>query len=223
MAPFQQEAIMPTTLTYLFDPLCGWCHGASGVLPTLLNTPELTLNLQPTGLFSETGARAMDDSLADYAWKNDQRIARLTGQTFSERYRQRVLADRTRIFDSGPATVALTAVHLSMPEREFEALRAIQHARYVDGDDITRMETLASLLSTLGLDAAAAMLASPQEFLLRANRERTRHGQALMRQFGARGVPTLLLSQEGRGMRLLDASALFSNPDALARELAAVA
>lgn len=85
------------------------------------------------------------------------------------------------------------------------------------------METLASLLSTLGLDDAAAMLASPQEFLLRANRERTRHGQALMRQFGARGVPTLLLSQEGRGMRLLDASALFSSPDALARELAAVA
>ncbi|GHC15556.1 DsbA family protein [Kushneria pakistanensis] len=214
---------MPTTLTYLFDPLCGWCYGASGVLPTLLTTTGLTLSLQPTGLFSEAGARAMDASFADYAWQNDQRIARLTKQTFSERYRQQVLEDRSQIFDSGPATVALTAVHLTAPEREFDALKAIQHARYVDGDDITRMETLAPLLRTLGLDEAAVMLASPQERLLRANRERTRHGQALMSQVGARGVPTLLLSQEGRDMRLLDASALFSNPDALARELAEVA
>ncbi|MFC0337152.1 DsbA family protein [Kushneria avicenniae] len=214
---------MPTTLTYLFDPLCGWCYGASGVLPMLLNATELTLTLQPTGLFSETGARAMDDALADHAWQNDQRIARLTGQVFSERYRQQVLKDRTQAFDSGPVTVALTAVHLTTPEREFEVLKAIQHARYVKGDDITRMETLAHLLETLGLDEAAAMLASPQEFLLRANRERTRHGQALMNQVGARGVPTLLLAQEGRGIRLLDTSALFSSPDALARELAAVA
>ena len=51
---------------------------------------------------------------------------RLTGQPFSEAYRRDVLGDRTRLFDSGPATLALTAVALTAPDREFEALKAIQ-------------------------------------------------------------------------------------------------
>jgi putative protein-disulfide isomerase len=99
-----------THITDLFDPLCGWCYGASAALENLAARPDFTIALAPTGLFSGAGGRPMDDGFAAYAWANDQRISRLTGQPFGEDYRRNVLGDRTRLFDSGPATLALTAV-----------------------------------------------------------------------------------------------------------------
>ncbi|CAN7227575.1 hypothetical protein [Rhizobium sp. LjRoot254] len=57
----------------------------------------------------------MDDNFAAYTWANDQRIAKLTGQTFTEDYRNKVLADRTARLNSGAATLALTAVAETAP------------------------------------------------------------------------------------------------------------
>ena len=117
---------MSTTISYLFDPLCGWCYGATAALSSMDTDPSITVELLPTGLFSGEGARPMDDDFATYAWSNDQRIARLTGQSFTERYRELVLGDYQQWFDSGPATVALTAVSLTDPTRELQALKVIQ-------------------------------------------------------------------------------------------------
>ncbi|QLF94703.1 DsbA family protein [Pseudomonas sp. ABC1] len=209
---------MNKTLSYLFDPLCGWCYGAGGPLPEILASTRLELRLLPTGLFSGAGARPMDEQFAAYAWGNDQRIERLTGQAFSERYRDKVLADRSQLFDSGPATVALTAVHLSAAEREFDALKAIQHARYVDGLDITSLQILAHILEGLGLNDAAQRLVVPDAALRQATQERIAQGRDLLARLGASGVPTFLLEENGQ-TRLLHGSAIFSNPQAFASEL----
>src|SRR3954447_5086798 len=115
----------PIQITYLFDPLCGWCYGASTLIEQLVARPDFAVELAPTGLFAGEGARPMDDGFAAYAWTNDQRISRLSGQPFSEAYRRDVLGDRTRLFDSGPATLALTAVALTAPDREFAALKGL--------------------------------------------------------------------------------------------------
>ena len=72
---------MRTTVTYLFDPLCGWCYGASPVIQQLGQQPNIPLALSATGLFAG-GGRTMDAAFADYAWSNDQRIAKPTGQRF---------------------------------------------------------------------------------------------------------------------------------------------
>jgi len=212
---------MDKTLHYLFDPLCGWCYGAGPTVSGSLEVPGVRLELLPTGLFSGEGARPMDDAFAAYAWSNDQRIERLTGQRFSERYRDRILGDRQQLFDSGPATVALTAVSLTAPARELEVLKAIQHARYVDGSDVTSLTALADLLEALGLKEAAARVAHPDADLLGANRARTGRAQALMREFGARGVPTLIV-ESGAKRSVLDHAAAYSNPQALISQLEAV-
>lgn len=211
---------MNKTLRYLFDPLCGWCYGAAPAVSGLLEFPGISLELLPTGLFSGEGARPMDDAFAAYAWSNDQRIERLTGQRFSERYRDRILGDRQQLFDSGPATVALTAASLTEPARELEALRAIQHARYVDGGDVTSLTALADLLEALGLKEAAARVAQPDADLLGTNRARVDRAQALMREFGTRGVPTLIV-ESGAKRWVLDHAAAYSNPQALLRQLEA--
>ncbi len=211
---------MSKTLLYVFDPLCGWCYGASATLATVARNPAIQLRLMPSGLFAGGGARPMDDDFASYAWSNDQRIERLTGQAFSERYRTGVLADRQQRFDSGPATLALTAVALTAPQREADALKAIQLARYVDGLDITRVDTIATVLRALGLDAAAARFTAPDAELRQANSARIDRAQALMQAFGARGVPTFILEEDGR-RELMHTSSVYSDPEAFVNQLAA--
>lgn len=210
---------MDKILHYIFDPLCGWCYGAGATVQALNATPGLQLRLLPSGQFSGEGARPMDADFAAYAWSNDQRIERLTGQRFTERYRSEVLGRQPQMFDSGPATVALTAVALTTPERELEALKAIQRARYVDGRDITEGATLVTVLRVLGLNEAAERLTHPTDDLLAANRARVAQAQTLMRQFDARGVPTFVLETQDQ-RRLLHSSAVFSNPQAFVEQLA---
>ena len=211
---------MGKTVHYVFDPLCGWCYGAGRAVTALANTSDIELRLLPSGLFSGEGARPMDDAFAAYAWSNDQRIERLTGQRFTERYRSGVLANREQIFDSGAATVALTAVSLTAPEQEPAALKAIQQARYVEGQDITRMDTLAAILRTQGLDATARRLTAPDAELLAANRARVDASQDLLHSFGARGVPAFILEKDGH-RQLRHSSTAFSNPQAFVEQLAA--
>ncbi|EON90553.1 DSBA oxidoreductase [Marinobacter lipolyticus SM19] len=211
---------MNTTLRYLFDPLCGWCYGAAPALSSLLEVPGATIELLPTGLFAGEGARPMDDDFAAYAWNNDQRIARLTGQSFTERYREEVLGDRRQFFDSGPATVALTAVSLTAPARELDVLKAIQCARFVDGKNITDLKLLASLLASLGLEEAAAVVEHPDTELLEANRIRIQRAGTLMWELGARGVP-VFVADTGKEHRMLQSSAIYSDPRALVDQLRA--
>ena len=210
---------MRKTLYYVFDPLCGWCYGASGTVSAAA-AADIDLRLLPSGLFSGAGARRMDEAFAAYAWANDQRIERLTGQTFSELYRTRVLADRQQTFDSGLATLALTAVALTAPDRELDVLAAIQQARYVDGQDITRRQTLIDLLAEKGLVEASARLHEPDAALITANDARVAEAQALLRAVGARGVPTFILERDGR-RQALQTSAVHSDPQAFLAQFAA--
>lgn len=209
-----------THVAYLFDPLCGWCYGASPAIGRLIARPDITINLMPTGLFAGAGARTMDAAFADYAWSNDQRIARLTGQPFSEAYRHKVLADRSRPFDSGPATLAIIAVAITAPERAFEALKAIQHARYVEGRDITDVTVLARVLRTLDMPEIADRLETPDEALMAAYRSRVETARGAMRRLGAEGVPALIVGA-GDSRRLVRANALFGSIDMLVAELTA--
>lgn len=211
---------MTRTLYYLFDPLCGWCYGAGPALTALSQSAAVQLKLLPTGLFQDEGARPMDDAFAAYAWSNDQRIERLTGQHFSQRYREQVLGDRAHMFDSGPATLALTAVWLTAPEREVEALKAIQHARYVEGHDVTQLAVLRRVLDSLDLVEAAQRLQAPDDALRAAARSRIDEAQTMMTRFGARGVPSFVLDA-GDHQELLHASALYPDPRAFLDQLAA--
>ncbi|GLR82426.1 DsbA family protein (plasmid) [Azospirillum oryzae] len=209
------------TVTYLFDPLCGWCYGASLAVASLSDVGDLVLEMVPTGLFSGAGARPLDESFAAHAWANDQRIHALTGQIFSERYRTGVLADRSQRLDSGSATLALTSVALTAPDREFAALAAIQSARYVDGRDITAAAVLADVLAGLGLDAAASLFTEGTEELTVADAARVERGRQLMATYRANGVPTLLFD-DGSHRRRLDSEILFSKPGRLAALLRAL-
>lgn len=208
-------------VTYLFDPLCGWCYGASASLAQLLEIEGVDVEMRPTGLFAGEGARRMDRHFAEFAWQNDQRIARLTNQPFSDAYRTQVLGAEGAMFDSAPATLAIVAVGMeSTAEQEFAALKALQAARYEQGRNTGDLLTVVAVLKEAGFHEAASRLEARDEALFDQYRARISKAQADMAQFGVRGVPALVIG-EGPDRRLVRADALFGNLDLLKAQLAA--
>lgn len=200
------------SLLYLYDPLCGWCYAATPAIARLRKA-GVPVTLRPTGLFSDPG-RVMTADFAAYAWRNDQRIATLTGQSFSEAYRRKVLQAPGTAFDSSAATLALTAVAMDEPGREADALQALQEARYIAGRDITDIDTVSAILAEAGFAPSAAASRPQAATLLAANAARVAAGAATMRDLGAKGVPTLVLV-DGSTNRLLDSGLLYGPADAL--------
>jgi putative protein-disulfide isomerase len=204
-------------LTYLFDPLCGWCYGAGPTLEKLADLDDIALELLPSGLFAGRGAGRMDAQFAEYAWSNDQRIAKLTGQRFSEDYRTRILGGGGA-FDSTAASLGLTAVHLTDPGREIVALKELQLARYVHGLDIVSATGVGEILRSQGLAGAAERMLAPDTLLIEAHDRRIQTAQTMMRRHGLSGVPALLAG-DGPDQIPLPGNALYGPLDRLLTQL----
>lgn len=122
-------------------------------------------------------------------------------------------------FDSAATTLALTAVSLSEPQRELEALKALQEARYVLGLDTCDVSVVEKLLRDLDLAVAADCLVAGDAELLAANAARIQKARGLMQTFGAQGVPALVVT-DGRGSRMLSGNALYGNFEHLLSQVA---
>ncbi len=206
------------TVTYLFDPLCGWCYGASPGIERLRRQPGVSVTLAPTGLFSGESARPMTPDFAAYAWANDQRIAALSGQTFTPDYCRNVLEAPQGRFDSGPATAALMAVRLTEPAREYDALALLQTARYVQGQDNASLQGVKAILTAGGFDAARRALEEQPDQIADLLALTLSSSRRLMRQIRAQGVPALAVTGTG-APRPLDAGLLFQDFDALMEQI----
>ncbi len=203
--------MMTTHFLYLFDPLCGWCYGAATGIATLAGHPDVTVETLPTGLFAGDGVRALGSEMRDHILASDRRIAASTGAVFGDPYRDRIVRGASLTLDSGPATLALTAVAQTAPDRELDALRLIQRTRYVDGRDIADVFVLIDLLVEAGLDAAAVTLANPAPGLREANGQRLARARSVMQRFGISGVPALLRI-DATVLTPVDATNLYQNP-----------
>jgi putative protein-disulfide isomerase len=191
-------------LQYFFDPFCGWCYAAAPALEALAATYPDALRLMPSGLFADDAAMKMA-AMADHAWRNDLRIGEITGQVFSIAYRDHVLRKPDGIFDSGPATRALTA--LGEMDRKFEPafLHAVQIARYVEGRDTALAKEVATVARDVAAKAGIALdihaFADRLEgdlSLREATLARISEARAAMAVLPQGGVPQLLATKQGR-------------------------
>ncbi len=181
-------------IVYLFDPFCGWCYAAAPVIARLRQAVgrDVVYGL-PVGLFVGDGQTLMTEEFRDYAWSNDQRIAELTGQPFSQTYYDDVLSNFTVPFDSGPATKAILLAESARKGGGLDLLARMQQARFVEGRNLFDPDVLLALAEELGFDrsAFAARFASDEGA---AELEKTLDRSTLMmRRLGLRGVPALAL------------------------------
>jgi putative protein-disulfide isomerase len=124
------------------------------------------------------------------------------------------------MFDSAPATLGIIAVGLTQLDKEREALKALQIARYVDGLNTSEIVVVADVLDQAGFSDSAARVRAPDEALLEIYRNRIGKSRQLMAAFRMDGVPALLVS-DGDKRRVVRGDALFGGFDRLAAELQA--
>jgi len=106
------------------------------------------------------------------------------------------------------------AAGIGQPTREWDALKALQHARYADGRDNGDPVVVAQILREAGFADAAQQLVAPDAPLLATFQQRVADARADMARFGVRGLPALVVG-DGADRRLVPGQALFGPVDAL--------
>lgn len=205
---------------YIHDPLCGWCYASAPALKAIAAKWPQQLTMLTCGLFSDDNAQPLTREWAQYAWKNDQRIAALTGQVFSEDYKKKVLLGDAVQFDSTIMSRALTAAAAIEPDLEAQLLHQLQIARYVEGKNTAD----AAVVATIIKDAFPALV-SINETMLTQDRDlisRTEHSirqaQTRMAKLGVQGVPQLVAYVDDRA-HIIESSTLYAGEAPLMQEL----
>jgi len=181
------------TVHYFYDPMCGWCYGATALVEALAKRSDIRLIMHPGGMIKR---REMSRKFRTMAHEHDANIAQLTGQKFSAAYRARLQRDEPIILDS-----FVTATMVELAEQEsgqgVDMLKAIQHAHYVDGLDVSSPDTLARLAQSLNIGKAIVERRDTYDI-----QSTVTNSHRLMNQVEVRGFPTFMVERNNAFHRL---------------------
>ena len=205
-------------LIYVGDPMCSWCYGFAAPLDELLADPQgaapLQLALVMGGLrpfTTETIAPERADELAGH-WHH---VAQASGQPFAQ-------APNTAlhlpgfVYDTEPASRATVTVRSLAPKLVWRYFKAVQHAFYAEGRNVTEPGVLADIAEALGIARADFAKAFASQEMRDATLADFRQSQA----WGIRGFPTLV-AEHGDHLHLVGSG--FMPIDALRAALSGAA
>ncbi|GHA19869.1 DsbA family protein [Arenicella chitinivorans] len=181
---------------YFFDPMCGWCYGATPLVGILAEMPEFEITYHPGGMISK---QEIDRSFRQHILQADGQIAAMTKAHFGDAYKARLASSEKFVLDSYLPTQALL-VGIEMGIKPHIMLKAIQTAHYQNGKALGKPEVLQALAVSLGLDEAIwkeKMAAA--EF---ATKNWIQSSHNVMGQLQVSGYPTLIVERDGQFIRL---------------------
>jgi putative protein-disulfide isomerase len=173
---------------------------------------DLTITLLHGGLFTGLNAHPMPE-IRSIALEHDQRIHQLTGQPFSPAYQKKIVMNDEVMHDSYPTALAHHIVKSLAPNYMLDFLQAAQHARFVEGVDLTNWSVYVPIVKPFGI--------SPQQFfngfyhepqIRQAVEEEFEYARTLMDNVNAQGFPTLILNHDGK-MTPISHGSLLKSPE----------
>jgi putative protein-disulfide isomerase len=177
-------------LIYVGDAMCSWCYGFAKPLDALLADPQdaapLQLALVMGGLrpfTTEPITAARADELAGH-W---HRVAEASGQPFTPAPHT-AMHQPGFIYDTEPASRATVTVRSLWPQHVWRYFKAVQHAFYAEGRNVTEPGVLADIAEQLGLPRAEFGRAFASQEMRDATLQDFQQSQA----WGVRGFPTLV-------------------------------
>lgn len=185
---------------YVADPMCSWCYGFGQTLDALLKNPGAAAPMQMAVLLGGLRPYTTDPmapGTADEIRGHWERVAALTGLPFSHEPGS-ALRQPGFVYDTEPASRAVVAVRLHWPQHVWKMFRALQHAFYAEGRDVTRPEVLADVAGSIGIPRENFATAFASE----ATREATRADFEQAQAWGIRGFPALI-AEHGDALHLL--------------------
>ena len=177
-------------LIYVGDAMCSWCYGFAKPLDELLADPQDTAPLQLALVMgglrpftTEPIAPERADELAGH-WR---RVAEASGQPFTAAPNTALHAPGF-VYDTEPAARATVTVRSLWPQHVWRYFKAVQHAFYAEGRNVTEPGVLADLAEQLGLPRAEFGKAFASQKMRDATLQDFQQSQA----WGIRGFPTLV-------------------------------
>jgi len=194
-------------LHYVYDPLCGWCYGAAPLIQVAATMSAITLHAG--GMMTGSRRQPVTPALRQFVKSHDERIAKMTGQTFGDAYTDGLLADNSAVFDSTPPIAAILAAE-QLAGKGLSMLSALQQAHYQQGRKIAEPLTLFALADSLGINQTdfTTAFVSNMQTTAQAHMQDTR---MLMTQWQLQGFPSVVLSKAS-GLVVLDLSPWFGKP-----------
>ncbi|MDB1124946.1 DsbA family protein [Vibrio algarum] len=175
---------------YFYDPMCGWCFGATSLMEAVNAHESIDLEMHPGGMIQR---REMDPSFRQMVLSHDKKIEALTGQKFGQSYKDRVTSEQSVILDSYITAKAVAAAQ-SVSKAGFAMLKGIQTAHFQKGLDVSSLDTLKLIVTELKIDDSRwhEVMANKDTNITSLISE----SQALMQQWQVQGFPTLILETE---------------------------
>jgi len=177
-------------LIYVGDPMCSWCYGFAAPLDALLGDPQdaapLQLALVMGGLRPFTTEPITSERATELAghW---QHVAQASGQPFTPAP-DSAMHQPGFVYDTEPASRATVTVRSLWPKLVWRFFKAVQHAFYAEGRNVTEPGVLADIAETLGIPRADFAKA----FASQAMRDATLADFQQSQAWGVRGFPTLV-------------------------------
>lgn len=195
-----------TNVIFITDPLCGWCWGAAPMVSVVHQTAlesGAKFELLHRALFIGEMTRWMSNSFSDYVTEADKRIHAVSGQPFSDTYKENLLYNNSLIFDSWPTAVANQVVKQLAPELIFQYYERLQHKRFIEGRVISDASVLTETAAEIGIRAIDFHNCFTYDDAIRdtATQEQCR-AIDLQNQVLSQGVPCLLLERDDSLERL---------------------
>jgi putative protein-disulfide isomerase len=204
-------------LIYVGDAMCSWCYGFVKPLDALLADPQdaapLQLALVMGGLrpfTTEPITAARADELAGH-W---HRVAEASGQPFTPAPHT-AMHQPGFIYDTEPASRATVTVRSLRPQHVWRYFKAVQHAFYAEGRNVTEPGVLGDIAEQLGLPRAEFGRAFASQEMRDATLQDFQQSQA----WGVRGFPTLV-AEHGDHLHLVGSG--YMPIETLRAQLAAV-
>ncbi|GGC79844.1 DsbA family protein [Undibacterium terreum] len=189
-----------TQLLYIADPMCSWCYGFGPELDAFLAAvPDVAMDIITGGLRAYN-TEVMDEEKKATILGHWQHVAEASGLPFSNAG----MSQPGFIYDTEPACRAVVAARTVAdelsPRAKLAVFRAIQHAFYAEGKDVTKDDVLSEVCvnSLNAVDGGGYDIHSFMETMTaHATAAETREEFEQTQRWGIRGFPALLVVHEG--------------------------
>lgn len=172
-------------LLYFADPMCSWCWGFSPTVTAIEARfgAALPIRLVLGGLRPgvTNPMRERDRDVTRSHWEH---VRDASGQPFDFAF----FARENFVYDTEPAARATVTVRSLWPQHVWRYFKAVQHAFYAEGRNVTEPGVLADIAEALDLPRAEFGAAFASQKMHDATLQDFQQSQA----WGIRGFPTLV-------------------------------
>lgn len=139
-------------LTYVYDPLCGWCFGFVPTLRAFAEAnPDVEIDVVPGGLV--TGDRVGPyDNMLNYISGAAPRMTEITGQALGEAFFDMMRQEETPLSNSAPPSLAVLQMQkLKDKAGVLSFVHGLLETHFIDGRDLNEAQTYDDLCEKLDL------------------------------------------------------------------------